>query len=79
MSPYRSASTTPRLESKNLMGVLGIIKSLAKVVEKHVSVGGRSKDKDVETEESTIELFRRMVPLEFKGAPDPVEAESWIM
>lgn len=59
--------------------VLGATKSLAEVVERHVSAGGRSKDKEVDTERSVIDQFRRMGPPEFKGTLDHMKAKSWIM
>lgn len=77
MLPCRSASATPQPESENLEGVLRAIKSLVMVVEKHVSAGGRSKDMEIKG--STIEHFKRIGPHEFKGAPDSMEVESWIM
>ncbi|KAL4643006.1 hypothetical protein ACB092_02G061200 [Castanea dentata] len=79
MPPRNSTPSGLEPKSESLEGVLSAIKSLAEVVEKHVSTSGIVKPKDTETEGCTIEQFRKLGPPSFLGNPDPTEAESWIM
>ena len=79
MPPRNSTPSGLEPKSESLEGVLSAIRSLAEVVEKHVSIGGIVKPKDAEIEGCTIEQFRKLGPPSFLGNPDPTEAESWIM
>lgn len=45
MSPRRSTLFTRQLEFEYLTGILGAIKSLVEVVEKHVSIGYKASKK----------------------------------
>ena len=79
MPPRNSTPSGLEPKSESLEGVLSAIRSLAEVVEKHVSTSGTVKPKDAEIEGCTIEQFRKLGPPSFLGNPDPTEAESWIM
>ncbi|XP_030948929.1 uncharacterized protein LOC115972826 [Quercus lobata] len=79
MPPRNSAPSSSEPNAENLEGVFNAIRSLAEVVEKHVSTSGTAKPKDAEIEGCTIEQFRKMGPPSFLGNPDPIEAETWIM
>jgi len=79
MPPRNSTPSGLEPKSESLEGVLSAIRSLAEVVEKHVSTSGTVKPKDAEIEGCTIEQFRKMGPPSFLGNPDPTEAETWIM
>ena len=79
MPPRNSTPSCSEPNPENLEGVLNAIRSLAEVVEKHVSTSGTAKPKDAENEGCTIEQFRKMGPPSFLGNPDPTEVETWIM
>ena len=76
MPTRNSTPSSSKAKSESLEGVLSAIRSLAEVVEKHVSTGGTVKPKDAEIEGCTIEQFRKLGPPSFLGNPDPTEAES---
>ena len=79
MPPCNSTPSSSEPNPENHEGVFNAIRSLAEVVEKHVSTSGTAKPKDAEIEGCTIEQFRKMGPPSFLGNPDPTEAETWIM
>ena len=79
MPPCNSFPSSSEPNPKNLEGVFNAIRSLAKVVEKHVSTSGTAKPKDAKIEGCIIEQFWKMGPPSFLGNPDPTEAETWIM
>ena len=79
MPPRNSTPSSSEPNLENLEGVFNAIRSLAEVVEKHVSTSGTAKPKDVEIEGCTIEQFRKMGPPSFLENPDPTEAKTWIM
>ena len=79
MPPRNSTPSGLEPKSESLEGVLSAIKSLAEVVEKHVSTSGIVKPKDVEIEGCTIEQFRKLGSPSFLGNLNPIEVESWIM
>lgn len=72
MSPYRSTPSTSQPEYKNLIEAFRAIKNFAKVVEKHVHVGGNSRDINVEVGDNILEQLERMGPPVFKGIPYPI-------
>ena len=76
MPPRNSTPSDLEPKSESLEDVLSAIKSLAEVVEKHVSTSGIVKPKDAEIEGCTIEQFRKLGPPSFLGNPDPTEAKS---
>ena len=78
MPPRNSTPSGLEPKPESLEGVLSAIRSLAEVVEKHVSTSGIVKPKDVEIEGCTIEQFRKLGP-SFLGNLDPTKVESWIM
>ena len=79
MPPRNSTPSSSEPNLENLEGVFNAIRSLAEVVEKHVSTSGTVKPNDVEIEGCTIEQFRKLGPPSFLGNPDPTEAKTWIM
>ena len=76
MPPRNSTHSGLEPKSESLEGVLSAIRSLAEVVEKHVSTSGTVKPKDAEIGGCTIEQFRKLGPPSLLGNPDPTEAES---
>ena len=79
MPPRNSTPSSSEPKPEILEVVLNAIRSLAKVVEKHVSTSGIAKPKDAEIEGCMIEQFKKMGLPSFLGNPDPIEAETWIM
>ncbi|XP_050290127.1 uncharacterized protein LOC126728325 [Quercus robur] len=79
MPPRNSTPFSLEPKSESLEGVLSAIRSLAEVVEKHVSTSGTVKPKDAEIEGCTIEQFKKLGPPSFLGNLDPTKAKSWIM
>ena len=79
MPPCNSVPSSSEPNPENLEGVFNAIRSLAEVVEKHVSTSRTVKPEDAEIEGCTIEQFRKMGPPSFLGNPNPTEAETWIM
>ena len=79
MLPRNSTPSSSEPKPEILKVVLNAIRSLAKVVEKHVSTSGIAKPKDAEIEGCMIEQFKKMGLPSFLGNPDPTEAETWIM
>ena len=79
MPPCNSFPSSSEPNPKNLEGVFIANRSLAKVVEKHVSISGTAKPKDAKIEGCIIEQFWKIGPPSFLGNPDPTEAETWIM
>ena len=79
MLPRNSTPSSSEPKPEILEVVLNAIRSLAKVVEKHVSTSGIAKPKDAEIEGCMIEQFKKMGLPSFLGNPDPIEAKTWIM
>ena len=79
MPPCNSTPSSSEPNPENLEGVFNAIRSLAEVVEKHVSTSGITKPKDAEIEGYTIEQFRKIGLPSFLGNLDPTEAKTWIM
>ncbi|XP_075665512.1 uncharacterized protein LOC142635199 [Castanea sativa] len=79
MPPCNSTPSSLEPKFESLEDVLSAIKSLAEVVEKHVSTSGIVMPIDAEIEGCIIEQFKKLGSLLFLGNLDPTEVESLIM
>ena len=65
MPPRNSAPSSSEPNLENLEGVFNAIRSLAEVVEKHVSTSGTAKPKDAEIEDVPLSNSGKWVLLHF--------------